>query len=362
VGCRDQIVVLHDLNGDGETDYYECFNNDHQVTEHFHEFAMDLQTDADGNFYYAKGACHGLPAVVPHHGTLLRVSKDGSRTDVLATGFRAANGVCVNPDGTFFLTDQEGFWTPKNRINRVEIGGYYGNFWGYHDVTDPSDSAMKQPVCWITNAVDRSPSQLLWVTSDRWTALKGNLLSLSYGNGKVYVVPHEKVCGEWQGGMCALPLPRFPTGVMRGRFHSGDGQLYCCGMFAWAGDQTQPGGFYRIRATGRPFYLPVGLAATKTGMTITFSGALSAETAADSRNFVVKTWSLKRSENYGSEHYNEKPSKVTASKLSADGKTVMLGIEAMKPTWCMEIKYSVKAADGEPVQGVVHNTVHGLGQ
>ena len=26
------------------------------MTEHFHEFAMGLQTDAEGNFYYAKAA------------------------------------------------------------------------------------------------------------------------------------------------------------------------------------------------------------------------------------------------------------------------------------------------------------------
>ena len=200
VSCRDQIVILHDLNGDGETDFYECFNNDHQVTEHFHEFAMGLQTDAEGNFYYAKAARHALKAVVPQHGTLLRVSKDGAKTDILATGFRAPNGVCVNPDGTFFLTDQEGFWVPKNRINLVERGGYYGNFWGYHDVTDPSDAAMKQPLCWITNAFDRSPSELLWVTGDGWGPLKGSLLNFSYGYGKVYVVPHEKVGGQVQGG------------------------------------------------------------------------------------------------------------------------------------------------------------------
>src|SRR5205814_3674448 len=100
VGCRDQIVILHDLNGDGETDFYENFNNDHQVTEHFHEFAMGLQVDDDGNFYYAKSARHALPAIVPQHGTLLRISRDGSRTDILANGFRAANGVCLNSDGT----------------------------------------------------------------------------------------------------------------------------------------------------------------------------------------------------------------------------------------------------------------------
>ncbi len=80
VGCRDQIVILNDLNGDGEADFYESFNNDHQVTDHFHEFAMGLQADADGNLYYAKSARHARDSLVPQHGTLLRVSADGSHT------------------------------------------------------------------------------------------------------------------------------------------------------------------------------------------------------------------------------------------------------------------------------------------
>jgi putative heme-binding domain-containing protein len=362
VCCRDQIVILHDLNGDGETDFYECFNNDHQVTEHFHEFAMGLQTDAYGNFYYAKAARHALKAVVPQHGTLLKVSKDGSQTEIVATGFRAPNGVCVNPDGTFFLTDQEGFWVPKNRIDLVERGGYYGNFWGYHDVSDPSDAAMKQPLVWITNAFDRSPSELLWVTGDGWGPLKGSLLNFSYGYGKVYVVPYEKVGGQVQGGMCELPLPQFPTGVMRGRFHPDNGQLYCLGMFAWAGNQTQPGGFYRVRYTGKPVYLPIGLKATKGGVVITFSGALDPKTAGDPTNYAVQTWSLKRSEQCGSGHYDEKPAQVTAAKVSADGKTVTLEIADLKPTWSMAIKYHLRSADGATVQGCLHNTIHRLGE
>ena len=64
VACRDQIAELHDLNGDGEIDYVRNFNNDHQVTEHFHEFAMGLQRDAEGNFYYAKSARHAKTALV----------------------------------------------------------------------------------------------------------------------------------------------------------------------------------------------------------------------------------------------------------------------------------------------------------
>ncbi|HSH17334.1 MAG TPA: DUF6797 domain-containing protein, partial [Verrucomicrobiae bacterium] len=76
VTCRDQIARLHDLNGDEEIDWIESFNSDHQVTEHFHEFAMGLQTDAAGNFYYSKGVRHAKTDLIPHHGTLLKVSRD----------------------------------------------------------------------------------------------------------------------------------------------------------------------------------------------------------------------------------------------------------------------------------------------
>jgi len=367
VTCRDQLVVLRDRNGDGAADFYECLNNDHQVTEHFHEFAMGLQTDADGNFYYAKSARHALKAIVPQHGTLLRVSRDGSRTDILANGFRAANGVCLNPDGTFFVTDQEGHWNPKNRINWVTLDPsgkpkFYGNMFGYHDVTDPSDERMEKPLCWITNAFDRSPAELLWVQSERWGPLNGRLLNLSYGYGKAYVVPHEQVGDLMQGGMCELPFPALPTGIMRGRFHPGDGQLYTCGMFAWAGSAIQPGGLYRIRATGRPMHLPVDLHATQRGMVITFTEPLDSSAATDASNFHVKTWSLKRTENYGSEHYDTKQLKVSGTRISPDGRTVSIDLPYIQPTWCMEISYSLRLATGEQFQGVIHNTVHRLGE
>ena len=361
VCCRDQIVKLHDLNGDGETDFYECFNSDHQVTEHFHEFAMGLQTDADGNFYYAKSGRHALDAVVPHHGTLLKVNRNGIGTEILATGFRAANGVCLNPDGTFFVTDQEGFWTPKNRINLVEKGGFYGNLWGYTDVTDKSDAAMKQPLCWVTNAFDRSPAELVWVPPDTWGPLAGSLLNTSYGMGKIYVVPFEKVNGQAQGGMCALPLPTFPTGVMRPRFHQADGHLYVCGMYAWAGNQLAPGGFYRVRYTGKPADMPVGLKAKAGGVGLTFTDALDPKSV-DAKAFDVKVWGLKRTQNYGSKHIDEKPLAVSKAVLAADGKTVRLDLPDLAPTWGMEIRYRLKGTDGRAVAGTIHNTIHTLGK
>jgi hypothetical protein len=65
---RDQITRLHDLNNDGEADWYECFNNDCVVTDNYHEFALDLITDRAGNFYYAKGSPWEPTVTSPHQG------------------------------------------------------------------------------------------------------------------------------------------------------------------------------------------------------------------------------------------------------------------------------------------------------
>ncbi len=362
VVCRDQIVRLRDLNGDRETDFYESFNSDHVVTDHFHEFAMGLQADAEGNLYYAKSARHAREALVPQHGTLLKVSRDGRATTIVADGFRAANGVCINPDGSFIVTDQEGHWNPMNRINWVVPGGFYGNMFGYKPPADTSNAGMEQPLVWVERKHDQSPSELLWVDSEKWGPLNGSLLNFSYGYGKVFVVPHEKVDGQMQGGIFELPIERFSTGVMRGRFNPRDSELYVCGLSAWGSTQPQLGGLFRIRYVGgKNAVIPVELHALRSGMEIGFSAELDAKAAQDPANYKVETWDLKRSRSYGSKHYNEKTLTVTGVELSKDGKKVKLVLPDIQPTWVMEITYQLRDSNGTPVTGVVQNTIHKLG-
>ena len=365
VSCRDQIVRLHDLNGDGEADFYECFNSDHQVTEHFHEFAMGLQADAAGNLYYAKSARHARTPVVPQHGTLLRVSADGSVTDIIANGFRAANGVCLNPDGSLIVTDQEGHWTPMNRVNWVKPGQvrFFGNMWSYGAPVDSSDSAMEQPLTWVDKQFDRSPSELLWVDSAAWGPLNGKLLNLSYGTGRIEIVPHEFIDGTVQGGLVALPIPDLPTGVMRGRFHPENGHLYLTGMSAWGTNKLdQLGGFYRVRVTGKPAYAVTDLHARKGGIELVFSDPLDAKTAGNATNFKVTTWSLLRSEKYGSARLNVKELKIAGASLGEDRMKLSLSLPGLEPVQQMEIHYELKGADGAVIKATLQNTIHVLGE
>jgi hypothetical protein len=44
---------LHDLNKDGFADFYENFNNEIMASTNFHAFTLNLETDSQGNFYFA---------------------------------------------------------------------------------------------------------------------------------------------------------------------------------------------------------------------------------------------------------------------------------------------------------------------
>jgi hypothetical protein len=368
--CRDALYRLHDLNNDGEIDFYECFNNDAQVTEHFHEFAMGLQTDPEGNFYYAKSARHALDAVVPQHGTVLRIAKDGSHTDILANGFRAANGMAIGPNGELIATDQEGFWTPANRINLFTPSPghtpFFGNIWSYLSTPRTPKDGYDPPLCWIPVNVDRSPAEDLWVTSDKWGPLKGQLIHTSYGTGKLFLVLYETVDGVPQGGLVPFPDIAFRTGTMRARFNPADGQLYICGLVGWATNMTEPGGFHRVRYTGAPVHMPTALHAHPGAITLTFSDPLDKATAEDPGSYAIQQWNYRWTQNYGSKHYSVKDPKkeghddveITAATLSDDAKTVTLQIPTLHPVMQMKIDLNLKTTDGHPLKHTLHTTIN----
>ena len=130
-------------------------------------------------------------------------------------------------------------------------------------------------------------------------------------------------------------------------------------MFAWAGNATNPGGLYRLRATGKPILLPIELHARNSTLELKFAEPLDKSSIAADK-VAIKTWSLKRTEKYGSEHYDQKTLEAQFAELSQDGKSVRLKVDALQPTWGMSIDYDFRSASGQPVTGVIHNTIHRL--
>ena len=362
---RDQITRLVDLNADGETDFYQNFNNDVYNSEHFHEQAMDLQTDAAGNFYYMKSGRHALRASHPHHGTLMKVTPDGEESTVIAYGFRASNGLGISPGPVFYGTDQEGFWMPANRLNRITAGGkFYGNLWGWHPPGE-TPTGYEPPLCWLAPFVDRSPATVVWIPDGMWGEMEDSLLSVSYGTGKVYAVLQHKIGETVQGAVTEMDLD-FPTGVMRGRFHPGSKDLYLAGLFGWSSNKHGETGFYRVRMTGAPLRTAKSFRAVNDGLIISFYAPLAPDSVTKLDNWRVQSWEYRWTQNYGSpqlkrsgaEGRDEHP--VQSVTLSEDGKTVFLSIPTLTPTMQFHVNFTGNFADGIPLDGYLHGTIHVL--
>ncbi|HYV26768.1 MAG TPA: hypothetical protein VFA77_04510, partial [Candidatus Eisenbacteria bacterium] len=360
---RDQITRLHDLNHDGEADFYENFNNDVVVTANYHEFALDLQTDSAGNFYFAKGAPWPPRVDSPHQGCLLKVSQDGSHLEVMATGFRAPAGMTIGPKDEILVSDNQGHWIPSSKINLVKPGGFYGMMPTAQRPMMPMASFDK-PVCWIPYDVDNSSGGLAFVTSDRWGPLKNLPVFESYGRCTLFYLLTEEVDGQTQGGAVQLPL-RFNSGLMRARFNPRDGQLYVCGLKGWQTSGTKDGGFYRVRYTGKPVYLARELHVLREGIQIKFTAPLDAASATDPGNWNLEQWNYVWSPNYGSPEISvEDPQKrthdpvaVQAIHLSADKTSVFLKLANIRPVMQMKIKFNLNAADGTPMAQEIFNSI-----
>ncbi len=394
---RDGITKLVDLDGDGEADRYEAFNHDMAATTGFHEFAFDLQTDPEGNFYFSKaapvkGGGRGFDHVAANSGTVMKVYKDGKTFINYATGLRAPNGIGVGPDGQVTSGDNEGTWMPKCRLNWIKPGGFYGVVDTAHRQDKPT--MYDEPICWFPKDVDNSGGGQTWVTSTKWGPFAGRLLHTSYGTCSLFLALVDPRGEHVQGGVVRFPV-NFLSGIMRPRFNPRDGQLYVAGLRGWQTSAAQDACFQRVRYTGKPANMATGLVVKKDALELTFTDPLDPEDAADADSYQVEQWNYLWCSEYGSDDYSAKTPdfeakvrelnklredpdkngprieeitksfrkgrdevKIESAQLSPDGKTVTLAIPGLKPVMQMRIRGKLKAADGKKIPLEVYNTIN----
>jgi hypothetical protein len=386
VNGRDQITQLIDLNGDGETDYFKVFNRDVYVSSNFHEFSFDLQTDKEGNFYFSKagpvrGGGRGFDPILPHHGIVAKISPDGKKFDVIATGLRAPGGVGVGPNGEITTGENEGSWQPCCKINFFKAGeapAFFGTEPTRHSL---KDAPYTEPLVYLPMDVDNSGASQVWVPEGVDFGLNaGEMLHLTYGKSSIYRVLPVAGSGKAQAGVVKLPIT-LRSSAMRARFHS-DGSLYVIGFRGWQTNAASEAAFQRIRYNQDVSVgIPEKLGYTDKGITLTFPVELDAELVEDTSSYSVQRWDYVRGMQYGSgefsvdhpdvaaraqalnsesqQHRKRDNVIVESAKLSADGKSVELVLEGMKPSMSLKVAYDLEDTEGEVLKGEVHATVHG---
>ena len=390
----NQITRFHDLNNDGEADFLENFNNDWDSTEGFHAFCFDLQTDPQGNFYFSMGCPvraggAGFERLGRHHGCVLKISPSGDELYIFASGFRAPNGIGVGPNGEVTTGDNEGSFIPTAPLNWVKPGSFNGvvdsyrgdrkfksspiagyevpySNWGEYRRNfmkrpgfEHFPEEAPKPLVWMTKkrGVDNSGGGQVWVTSEKWGPLKDQLLHMSYGQSKLYVVLKEEKNGQMQGGVSRIPVD-LSSSAMRARINPGDGQLYVSGLKGWQTNAKGKGGLDRIRYTGKPVHLPKSLEVKKDRIEVGFYEAIDPQLANDLSKYKFGAWNLKWSSNYGSPEIPVNDLKLDKVELLEDGKTVALYVPNLHPAHMVQIDYELQSADGVPFKGRIDHTIH----
>lgn len=351
---RDQITRLQDFNDDGEADFYENFHNAIQTSDGGHDFVACLESDRAGNFYYVDPL------------GLHRVSPNGASQETLAAGWRNPNGLSISPDGAITVSPQEGEWTPASLISEVKPGGWYG--YGGPKVTNDRPLGYDPPLCWIPRYLDNSSGGEVWVPRDRWGALGGQLLHLSYGRCQSMLVLRDVADGPAQGAI--VPLKgRFLSGIMRGRFRPQDGHLYVSGLKGWVTSALRDGCLQRVRYTGEKLSLPVAFRVQRNGLRLTFSEPLDRAWANDSENYGLEQWNYRYAAEYGSKEYSvlrsevegHDPVELRRATLLEDGRTVFLEVADLKPAMQFQVQYNLADKDGATVRGKLIATINRLG-
>ena len=297
---RNQLTRLHDLNGDEEIDFYECFSNAFVTSPNGHDYLCGLERDDEGYFYFGSG-----------NQGVVRISPDGREATVVATGFRNPDGIGLLSDGTITVPCSEGDWTPTSMICQVEpVAGASGPsryglsdppFYGYRGPRD--NKKIELPLLYLPRGVDNSSGGQTQVDSRALGALNGQIVHTSFGTGTAFMILRDRVGAQWQGA--AVPLPgEYRSGIHRARVRPQDGWLYTTGMHGWGTYTPDPGSFDRLRYTGQPAQLPVAFHIHADGVAVDFAEGVSAEVVRDVQNHFAQCWNYRYSPGYGSKEYS----------------------------------------------------------
>ncbi len=346
---RDQITRLHDLNGDGEIDFYECVSNAMETSSGGHDFICGLERDRSGDFITASSK-QGI----------LRIKPGMDKPEILATGLRNPDGVGLTEDGCITAPNSEGDWTATSMICQIKpnAGGSAAPHFGWGGPRGGQRPAP--PLVYLPRGVDNSSAGQITVSGDRWGPLAGQLIHFSFGYGSHFLVLRDEGSERTQGAVVPLPGD-FRSGAHRGRFSPRDGQLYVTGMNGWGCYTPDDGCFQRVRYTGAAVQLPIGLHVYENGVMLRFTQNVDPQKLAERRNHFAQAWNYRYSGAYGSPELSPShPLTIGHDTLditgvvAIDSHTVFVELPDLQPVNQLQLVLQVDAGKPQEILATVH--------
>jgi azurin len=293
----------------------------------------------------------------------VRISDDGQKAEVLATGFRNPDGLGLLPDGSITVPCSEGEWTPASMICQIRARSSAKEppFFGYQGPKNGRPPDL--PLVYLPRGMDNSSGGQAYVAGDKWGPLQGQVVHFSYGAATHLLLLRDEVAGQHQGAV--VPLPgEFLAGVHRGRFNPKDGQLYVCGMGGWGTYSEADGCLQRVRYTGQPVQLPCGFHVHENGVRVSFTLPVDRTAAGEASGQFAQAWNYRYSSAYGSPEFSPRhfgtPGHdlltIASAHVLPDGRSVFLEIPDLQPV--NQLHLHLRVGPGRPQD--LFLTVHRL--
>lgn len=368
VAQRGEITRLRDTDRDGVADVYLTECDGWTVTGNYHAYTYGPKRDGAGHLWITLNLGMGDLAdnAKGWHGWGGIVGEDG-RFAPKAFGMRSPSGLGANLAGDMFFTDQQGTWVPATPVYHLRPGVFYGNqeSLGTLDLpgapfrltnlpkpNQPYPAALAEspqfvpPAVWLPyNKMGRSATDIQVVGQDgRFGPFDGQLLVGEFTNSAVSRVFLEKVGGEYQGA-CFPFLDGFPAAVVRLAF-APDGSLFV-GMTnrGWSSLGNRSYGLSRVRFTGAAPFAIREMRAKTDGFELVFTEPVDPTTLDGA--FAMSAFTYLYSSAYGSEEIETEALRVVSASPSADGLSVRLTVEGLKPLYVHELRTTkVKSVSG----------------
>ncbi|MBI5691725.1 MAG: hypothetical protein HZC55_16700 [Verrucomicrobia bacterium] len=362
---RNGLWRLRDTNGDGEADLHEMFSNAFAQTADLREFPSQVRLGPAGEFVISKG---GQQATTQgkHNGSVLRLSADGRRSEVLGWGFRQPN-IGVNPrTGLVTASDQQGQYIPSTPLHVVAGRQFYG-FLAPFEPREKYPAPIADPLTWIPHPVNASGLSQVWLHDARLGPLNDGLVHIGYNRPELFRVLLHSRGRRLQAAVVSI-THAFDFPPLNGSVNPVDGQLYIAGfqVLGWGNIIDVPAGLGRVRYTGAPVTLPREVVAMDQGVLVRFEVPLDPARARNTSSYSLQSWAYQRTYKYGSPQFKadgtpgQDALAPSAAYLSTDGRSVFIAVPGLKPVMQLRVGWSLATADGTRFSDNAYTTPYDL--
>lgn len=354
---KGELTQVKDTDGDGEADLFRCINDDWGYSGNYHSYSFGPVVGGMDEFMVFITGQRGR-ADLMYQGFAVQVKE--SEAKPFCYGLRVPHGWGTY-QGDTFVTDNQGNWIGTCRLNHIEEGKFYG-----FPSSKPSSKRVHPakevapPALWLPRVLSPSASGIETIGLDQFGPFSGQMLIGDFQNSTVLRAFLEKVNGKWQGAV--FPFAKgFLSGVNRLSFGV-DGKLYVGGgKRTWSTAAPKEYSLDRVSFTGKTPFEVSEVRALKDGFELRFTKALEVAPAADVENYLLKQFTYKYHEDYGSPEFDH-DGKVGATEIAVEsaevaegGRVVRLKMNGLRAGFVTSFQLAVNSTEDEDLR---HDTFY----